>query len=250
MAMLLVRLYDMLILNIIQLTVTISRFLVCTVLQPHINQAFASACKPEMTIPNEPVGFDGPLTDLPGCNPLWVGTGAKPTCNPPKTNPGFVSVKTPLPAGWAEVGCTVEGTTGRALTGASTTSPTMTKAVCANFCASGGFPYAGVEYGDECYCGKSFSNGANSNTVGWQDCSTTCAGNRELFESRPQAILILTIVLQATRTAVAPTASPSSTTPASTNGFLQSLDEEQKVDRNELDKRYFWSLCSCLKHLS
>ncbi|THH32546.1 hypothetical protein EUX98_g1633 [Antrodiella citrinella] len=149
----------------------------CTVLQPYINRDFATACKPEMTIPNENVGFTGTLNSLPGCNLIWSDTSPKPTCNPNPPTPGFVSVKTPLPSGWAEVGCTVEGTNGRALTGASTTSPTMTKAECANFCAADGFPYAGVEYGDECYCGQSFSNGASSNTVGWQECSTTCAGN-------------------------------------------------------------------------
>ncbi|CAL1709157.1 unnamed protein product [Somion occarium] len=149
----------------------------CSVLSPNLNQAAASACKPEMTIPNENVGFNGVLKDLPGCNPLWVGTGPKPTCNPDPPTPDFVSVKTPLPSGWHELGCIAEGNTGRAFTNASETDAAMTKAVCANFCSGGGFPYAGVEFGTECYCGSSFSNGAVNTTTIWSDCFSTCGGN-------------------------------------------------------------------------
>lgn len=134
-----------------------------------------------MTIPNENVGFTSTLTDLPGCNPLWVGTGPKPTCDPNPPTPNFVSVKSPLPSGWTELGCIAEGTTGRAFTSASTTDPAMTKTFCANYCGNLGYPFAGVEYGDECYCGSEFSNGAVNQTVIWSECSVTCAGNRKCF---------------------------------------------------------------------
>ena len=42
-------------------------------------------------------------------------------------------------------------TKGRALTGASTTSPQMTPDMCVKFCSGKSFQYAGVEYGQECY---------------------------------------------------------------------------------------------------
>lgn len=139
-----------------------------------------------MDIVDENVGFTGPLQELPGCNLLWTGTGPKPTCNPEPPTPGFVSPKTPLPSGWHELGCVAEGPKGRAFTSTSTTNDAMTKAVCANFCSAAGFPYAGVEFGRECYCGKSFSNGAVNNTVAWSDCSSTCSGNSMLFSLSPK----------------------------------------------------------------
>ncbi|KAL4253019.1 hypothetical protein ABKN59_002192 [Abortiporus biennis] len=140
-----------------QCTVTNGDVTQCGILNANINNAAAAACKPEMSIPNENVGFTSTLTSLPGCNPLWVGTGPKPTCNPAPPTPGFGSVKTPLPSGWHELGCIAEGTSGRALSSASITDPNMTKAVCANYCG--------------------FSNGAVNVTTVWSDCSSTCAGN-------------------------------------------------------------------------
>lgn len=161
-----------------------SQFLDCPILKANTNQAAASACKPEMNIVDESVGFTSPLQVLPGCNLVWSGTGPKPACNPNPPIPGFVSPKTPLPSGWYELGCIAEGTQGRAFTGSSTTNDAMTKAVCANYCSGLGFPYAGVEYSRECYCGKGFSNGAVNTTVAWSDCSNTCSGNsRSVYSS-------------------------------------------------------------------
>lgn len=56
-----------------------------------------------------------------------------------------------LPSGYqsAVVGVIAEGTNGRALTGASTSSPTMTNAICAAYCTGAGFALSGTEYGVE-----------------------------------------------------------------------------------------------------
>ncbi|THH01298.1 hypothetical protein EW026_g1367 [Hermanssonia centrifuga] len=125
----------------------------CPPLSASVNEAVAGACKPELVIVDEPIGSaSSPLTALPGCNPLWIGTGPKPTCDPEPATPGFVDAESTLPSGWTDLGCTAEGTTGRALSSASTTSPIMTRPFCANFCANLGYPYAGVESADECYC--------------------------------------------------------------------------------------------------
>lgn len=94
-----------------------------------------------------------------------------------------------LPAGWstASTACVAEGTNGRALTGAATSAKDMTPAKCSTFCANGGFKYAGVEYGSECYCGNSFSNGASLNTASNQ-CNMACSGNIDTMCGGPGAM--------------------------------------------------------------
>ncbi len=67
---------------------------------------------------------------------------------------------------------------GSALTGASTTSPTMTRAMaCVSFCQEKGFGLAGVEYSDECYCDNEMRNAATNTTVMSNECTNHCAGN-------------------------------------------------------------------------
>lgn len=46
-------------------------------------------------------------------------------------------------------------TQGRSLQGASTTNPKMTEEMCVKYCLGKRFHYAGIEYGQECYCGNS-----------------------------------------------------------------------------------------------
>ncbi|KAK4996850.1 hypothetical protein LTR66_003637 [Elasticomyces elasticus] len=85
-------------------------------------------------------------------------------------------------------GCITDpNTRGRALQGASTTSSTlMTVDYCAKFCLGKNFHYAGVEYGQECYCDNQVrtSVGATATT-----CPTTslktCAGNKQQYCGGP-----------------------------------------------------------------
>lgn len=148
----------------------------CPPLAAAVDQDAANACVIESQIVDENVGFTSNLTSLPGCNPIWDGTGSRPTCTGLST-PSLIDPRGPLPAGWNAIGCIAEGTNGRALSAVSTTNPQMTNAMCASFCDSKGFTYAGAEFGDECYCGNSFTNGANGSVVTWSDCSSRCAGN-------------------------------------------------------------------------
>ncbi|KAI0709314.1 hypothetical protein C8Q76DRAFT_105863 [Earliella scabrosa] len=148
----------------------------CPPLAAAFDQASADACVLETEIVDEEVGFSGPLQKLPGCNPLWDGTGTRPTC-PSTPAPPLVPVTASLPGNWSEVGCIAEGTTGRALTGASTTAPNMTRAMCASFCQAKGFALAGVEYSNECYCDSQMRHGATATTVAWNECKNICAGN-------------------------------------------------------------------------
>ncbi|WWC88965.1 uncharacterized protein L201_003880 [Kwoniella dendrophila CBS 6074] len=83
-----------------------------------------------------------------------------------------------LPAGWnpASSSCISEAKSGRALTGATYASDSMTIGSCLNFCSSKGFSYGGLEYARECYCGNSLVNGASLDQTSGQ-CSMTCQGD-------------------------------------------------------------------------
>jgi hypothetical protein len=83
---------------------------------------------------------------------------------------------TPASAG-TYYGCAQEGTSGRTLSGASTTSATMTLEMCRAFCDSKGFFFSGVEYSQQCYCGNSFANGGMMLTNN-ATCTMLCGGNK------------------------------------------------------------------------
>ncbi|KAI0692895.1 hypothetical protein BC835DRAFT_1276877 [Cytidiella melzeri] len=162
----------------------------CPALHSYIDTTMASACKPDSTTPNEDVGLNDEISALPGCNALRA-PGVAPSTVCAEAIPGFIPYETPLPSGWGKVGCIAEGTSGRALSAASTTMSNMTTAGCVAFCTSKGFSIAGVEFGDECYCGNSFSNGATGTSVAVDQCNTACAGNPNEQCGGPQRLTIL-----------------------------------------------------------
>ncbi|WWC57722.1 uncharacterized protein I303_100256 [Kwoniella dejecticola CBS 10117] len=119
---------------------------------------------------------------------------ASTTCGGPDAlqiyvNPSLAP-KTVASNGFSQAGC-IQEVSGRALTGASTTDPAMTVAMCTAFCASGGFTMAGVEYGQECYCGNSLVNGASTSLVSGE-CKMACAGDSTAICGGPNAINLYT----------------------------------------------------------
>ena len=79
-------------------------------------------------------------------------------------------------------GCYNEASNGRLLTGpAYTNTSGMTVESCVAFCkaSSPSQAYAGVEYGQECYCGSSLPNGATTASI--NSCNMLCTGNAEEF---------------------------------------------------------------------
>jgi hypothetical protein len=73
-------------------------------------------------------------------------------------------------------GCYTELSSGRALSGGSTTSASMTVESCVTYCSGKGFSFAGVEYAGECYCANSLSSAsvlASDPTT----CNMLCKGN-------------------------------------------------------------------------
>lgn len=52
-----------------------------------------------------------------------------------------------------------------------------TPATCVTHCGGGGYTIAGVEYGNECHCGNSWTSGNEPAAAPSTDCSKPCAGN-------------------------------------------------------------------------
>ncbi|CAL1701840.1 unnamed protein product [Somion occarium] len=81
-----------------------------------------------------------------------------------------------LPAGWTAQGCITDNPGARSLTGSTfTDTQAMTVESCVNFCVSGGFVFAGLEFSQECYCGNNVVDGATNATS--TDCNAACTGN-------------------------------------------------------------------------
>ena len=96
--------------------------------------------------------INGPLAELPGCNPVQPGPGMAinhaPTCTKKpviNTAPTYFTDVTKSKK-WAYVGCGNDTVNGRTFTGASGSNSTETVEQCIDFCSAQGFIYAGLEY--------------------------------------------------------------------------------------------------------
>jgi len=124
----------------------------------------------------------GTLSALPGCNPATSGPEyAQPqtTCSAAKAVIGKVATyfTDVTSSGWAYQGCAADDYFVRTLTGASTSSDSMTVKTCAAFCESKGFALAGLEYARECYCGDEYSAEDRAPKTGVLGaCAVPCSG--------------------------------------------------------------------------
>lgn len=93
----------------------------------------------------------------------------------PSTKPA--SLAPPPPGGYKALGCYNDSAGTRTLSNTQylNTPNGMTIEVCTAACATAGYIFAGVEYGDECYCDSSLRNYAAPATDG--RCSMSCQGN-------------------------------------------------------------------------
>jgi hypothetical protein len=127
-------------------------------------------------------------TALPAasCNMPCSG-GPSITCGGPSaiavyTNPKYATTATKSNSVYARQGCYQE-VSGRALTGPSKVDPKMTIDMCTSFCQTQAtaknvatYKYAAIEYGTECYCSSTLSNGASLQKYSTQ-CNMACPGN-------------------------------------------------------------------------
>lgn len=100
------------------------------------------------------------------------------------------TVPTPSPTGFTYLGC-YEDAVGpnRILDQGPFTDNVQTIAKCLARCASGGYLYAGVEYGVECFCSTTLKSGAVKKPE--TDCSKPCAGKRLSAFSKYSTELII-----------------------------------------------------------
>ncbi|GFZ50872.1 Endo-1,3-alpha-glucanase agn1 [Saitozyma sp. JCM 24511] len=75
---------------------------------------------------------------------------------------------------YTALGCYTDSGSPRLLTGASTSSSSMTAAVCSSFCSASGYTYFGTEYSTQCFCGNSLDS---SKATSSSTCSYACGGD-------------------------------------------------------------------------
>lgn len=120
----------------------------------------------------------GWLNALPGCNKVQAGPSpavAAATCNAPKTIGTVAPDYTDETAkGWSYVGCVLDSLSSRVLP-TRYAKDNMTVDYCMDYCTQKGATYAGVEWGQECYCGTTVADSVLANVH--NKCEQPCAGN-------------------------------------------------------------------------
>ncbi|ESK84857.1 copper radical oxidase [Moniliophthora roreri MCA 2997] len=80
-----------------------------------------------------------------------------------------------LPGNWSSVGCFTDLSTARTLQGQSTSSDNnMTIEACISTCEAADFIFAGVEFGQECYCDSTIQSPGTQ--VSLDECNLPCTG--------------------------------------------------------------------------
>jgi hypothetical protein len=88
-------------------------------------------------------------------------------------NLDYIAPKLPYLSGYTYQGCILDSVEQRVLPDHTIQFNNLTYATCASFCT--GYQYFGVEYGSECYCGKSLSNNTSHRPEG--ECNMPCTGD-------------------------------------------------------------------------
>jgi glucan endo-1,3-alpha-glucosidase len=122
--------------------------------------------------------YQAPANSTPSCGvvPTSIVTPAPTSV---KSSTTASPTATPAPndsSEWFALGCAVDADgSGRVLNGFSNTALTdLTVDDCLTMCEDKGFAYAGVEYGQQCYCGATIPSSVSYNEAG---CNMPCAGN-------------------------------------------------------------------------
>ncbi|KAG8880657.1 hypothetical protein FRB97_000611 [Tulasnella sp. 331] len=120
-------------------------------------------------------------------------------------------------SGMQYVGCYTDQGSPRTLSSYSTTSASMTNALCLSTCTGMGYTYAGTEYADECYCGNSLSGGTLDSVD--TDCNAACAGDSTKICGGSYRLSVYTA--GGTTVSTTATTTKSSATSTSTGGAYQ-----------------------------
>ncbi|KAF8900122.1 glycosyl hydrolase family 71-domain-containing protein [Gymnopilus junonius] len=110
--------------------------------------------------------------------------------------------------GWISLGC-YQDQNNRVLSNGPTADNALTITKCLAKCQSGSYKYAGVEYGDECWCSNTLNSpGATSAS----DCNMPCAGQYNQICGAPWHINVYQYQASPTTTSTVTSTTPTTTT--------------------------------------
>ncbi|KAI2464975.1 WSC-domain-containing protein [Annulohypoxylon bovei var. microspora] len=159
---------------------------------------YATNCPERQQIVNEQV--KGMIECLPGCNVVTIGPDRAVQLVCPDDAPSVNDIDEQGPftifdpsvgqslsgSTFAYAGCVADGSP-RTLSGYSFQASNMTVEFCTATCKAQGYPLAGLEYSQECYCGSSIATTLD-------DCSSTpkmvCAGNSTEWCGAPSLLTV------------------------------------------------------------
>ncbi|KAH7105021.1 WSC-domain-containing protein [Auriculariales sp. MPI-PUGE-AT-0066] len=183
-------------------------------------------------------GTEGWQKRLPGCNEISQGSSKvkqMTNCGAPDT---IISRKdatflTPA-ANWTSLGCARDDLPQRALT-VSWSSPDMTVNKCVAHCSSAGYNYAGLEWGQECWCGTKFDAGR----LGQFPCNQACAGDSAQHCGAPSHL-----AMYHKGAGTAPTPTPNTNTTTTANRYIRPTVADHKIGESNKDG---WYPVGCFK---
>lgn len=116
----------------------------------------------------------------------------------------------PSVGNWSLLGCYNDSAT-RALPYGIGVTGSVTVESCTTACYNAGYPYAGMEYADECYCGLTIEN--NSGPTPDAGCDMTCAGNSSEYCGGSYQLSMYNYTQAITTTPIANAANPGTVSP-------------------------------------
>lgn len=117
------------------------------------------------------------LGDTPKAYRGHIACAVYGDCSGPETALPVPEYPPPLQAGWSvDMPCAVDNPQRVLANVIVSYLPSTTPYSCTGLCGSKGYQYAGVEYGDECYCGTGYVDNVMPPAANLSDCSMLCAG--------------------------------------------------------------------------
>lgn len=117
----------------------------------------------------------GTLDQLPGCNPITYANATSQKCSQPTIGAAQTYYKNVT--GWNYLGCGTDVTGNRTFAADYWWDNGVTVEGCLNYCGAKGYSYAGLEYGNQCFCSKTLAADRAPKTGIMGNCFTPCAGN-------------------------------------------------------------------------
>ncbi|KAL6310273.1 copper radical oxidase [Sparassis latifolia] len=87
---------------------------------------------------------------------------------------------------WVSLGCYSDSVNNRTLSAQIGTQGSVTVESCTSACYNAGYPFAGIEYAAQCFCGANLGNGGAP--ISLSSCDMPCAGNSSEYCGGPDAL--------------------------------------------------------------